>query len=235
LGGRVASVAPPSSLLSGGGEVHIVDYEFSATTSGSGEGVAGMAGGGALAQWVCTCAGCAARDGCRRVERTEVVVVAGCGWQPGRPWGLGSSPLPSRSHPRRLQSALVKSPMDWEDSLLGSPPLPLAPGHVCGSGWQCVGDRLGCHEARQLPLIAPLRWLLAASTKKDQWPSRPSEGLEVGRCGSPKVGCVLAVVVCVRSRLLFVVLCVFALLRVMCLFLDEMKCNSPEFLRKKNI
>jgi hypothetical protein len=113
------------------------------------------------------------------------------------------------------------------------PPLPLAPGHVCGSGWQCVGDRLGCHEARQLPLIAPLRWLLAASTKKDQWPSRPSEGLEVGRCGSPKVGCVLAVVVCVRSRLLFVVLCVFALLRVLCLFLDEMKCNSPEFSRKK--
>jgi hypothetical protein len=137
----------------------------------------------------------------------------------------------------RVRVAAWEAMGPWQLPPPFSLPPPAAP--VCvgeesdGLGRQPVG--LEAMRPRQLRLMAPLRWLLAALTKKDQWPSRHSEGLEVGRCGSPKVGCVLAVVVCVRSRLFGCCLlcCVFALLRVLCLFLDEMKCNSPEFSRKK--
>jgi hypothetical protein len=120
----------------------------------------------------------------------EVVVMIGCWWQPGRSWGLGSPPLPLPS-----RSSLVASICTSEDTSglgiqlgrlggLRCPPMchlgmsivsPMDFASVVAGGGAWVS--LGGHEALAIPPpppLAPLRWLLATTVKKDQQPSLPS-------------------------------------------------------------
>jgi hypothetical protein len=92
---------PPSD----GGEVHGIDDEFTAATSGSGKVVASArVVSAAVARHKvelgrserahAEAAKHAADVGGSCGQRTKVVAAAGRGWQPGRAWSLDSSPLP---------------------------------------------------------------------------------------------------------------------------------------------
>jgi hypothetical protein len=101
--GRPGGLAPPPP--SDGGEVHGIDDEFTAATSGSGKVVASArVVSAAVARHKvelgrserahAEAAKHATDVGGSCGQRTKVVAAAGRGWQPGRAWSLDSSPLP---------------------------------------------------------------------------------------------------------------------------------------------